>query len=241
MSRDRDYDAPRGGAPPAKLWVGCGKLGVEGGLTEEDLREAFEKCGRVTKCWVARQPSGFAFIEYEDDRDTEDALKLDGTEIKGEVIQVQMSRNNRRGGDDSSRKPGDWLCGQCRVNNFARRDICFRCQAPKPHDAGYDDRRGGYGGGGRGGYGYDDRRGGYDDRRGGYDDRRGGYDDRRGGDDRRDYDRYDDRRDRDRGDDRRDRYDDRDRAPPPPGRYDDRREDRDERPPRDDRPARGDY
>lgn len=35
------------------------------------------------QCWVARQPSGFAFIEFEDDRDAEDALKLDGTEIKG--------------------------------------------------------------------------------------------------------------------------------------------------------------
>ena len=48
---------------------------------------------------------------------------------------------------------------------------------------GYDDRRGGYGGGGGG---YDDRRGGgggYGGGGGGYDDRRGGggYDDRRGG------------------------------------------------------------
>mmetsp|Transcript_98290 Transcript_98290/g.136509 ORF Transcript_98290/g.136509 Transcript_98290/m.136509 type:complete len:231 (+) Transcript_98290:20-712(+) len=220
--RDRDYDRGGGGRPPIKLWVGCGKLGVDGGLTEEDLRETFEKCGRVTKCWVARQPSGFAFIEFEDDRDAEDALKLDGTEIKGEPLQVQVSRNRASGPGDSSRKPGDWLCPQCRVNNFARRDVCFRCQAPKPRDGGYDDRRGGY----------DDRRGGYDDRRGGYDDRRGGYDDRRGGyDDRgRGRDRYDDYDRRDRYDDRRDRYDDRDRR----DRYD-RVDDRRDEPRRDDR------
>ena len=34
-------------------------------------RPTFEKFGRVTKIWVARQPSGFAFIEYEDKRDAE--------------------------------------------------------------------------------------------------------------------------------------------------------------------------
>lgn len=34
--------------------------------------------------WVARQPSGFAFLEFEDERDAEDAIKaLDGGSLKG--------------------------------------------------------------------------------------------------------------------------------------------------------------
>jgi RNA recognition motif-containing protein len=125
----------------------------------------------LLQCWVARQPSGFAFLEFEDERDAEDAIKaLDGGNLKGEPLQVQMSRNQGKGPNDAgSRKPGDWLCPQCKVNNFARRDECFRCQTVKPRDAGWEPRGGGggygYGGGGGGGYGrdrYDDR---YDDRR----------------------------------------------------------------------------
>ena len=68
---------------------------------------------------------------------------------------------------NSEKKPGDWTCPSCRVNNFARRDQCFRCGARKPFDG---DGGGGYGGGGRGGY----DRGGYDRGYDRYDDR--GYD-----------------------------------------------------------------
>ena len=75
-----------------KLWVGCGKLGVDGGITKEDLEEAFEKFGKVQKVWVARQPSGFAFIEFGDERDAQDAIKeMDGAELRGERLKVEMS------------------------------------------------------------------------------------------------------------------------------------------------------
>ena len=204
-----------------KLWVGCGKLGVDGGITKEDLEEAFEKFGKVEKVWVARQPSGFAFIEFGDERDAQDAIKeMDGAELRGERLKVELSTGgvsivliwnriaqcvnalaarprtstrpsfraaDRRsgvspngcfpsqrgggggarggggggGGPDSSRKPGDWLCPQCHVNNFARRDVCFRCDTAKPRDGGGGGGGGYGGGGGGGGYG-----GGYD--RGGY-------------------------------------------------------------------------
>jgi hypothetical protein len=89
-----------------------------------------------------------------------------GRDLKGHNIKVEMSRSGGR----AEVKPGDWTCDQCRVNNFARRDACFRCGAPRPRD--YDQYGGGRDGGGRdgggrgGGGGYD--RGGYD-RGGGYD------------------------------------------------------------------------
>ncbi len=125
-------------------------------------------------------------------------------QVNGEKLQVEYAkaREDRaprdgggdRGGGNQTVKPGDWECGDCGGNNFARRNECFKCRAPRRDGGGGG--RGGYGGygGGRGGYGGDrGGRGGYDDRRGGdrYDGDRGGrdrYDDRR-----RDYDR-DDRR-----------------------------------------------
>ena len=179
-------------------------------IQKEDLEEKFGKFGRIASTWVARQPPGFAFIEFEDPRDAEDAVRdMNNTVILGCEIKCEESRGRGGGGGGGGGggmeiKPGDWPCRGCGVNNFSRRFECFRCGAPKD-------------GGGGGGGGYDDRRGGGYDRHDRYDDRRAG-----GG-----YDRYDDRRDRYDDRDRRDRYDDRDRR--------DRHDDRDDRDRRDSR------
>jgi len=189
----------------AKVYIAGAEVGRS--IQKEDLEEKFGKFGRITATWVARQPPGFAFIDFEDQRDAEDAVRdMNNTVIFGCEIKVEESRGRGGGGGGAGGeiKPGDWPCRGCGVNNFSRRFECFRCGAPKD--------------GGGGGMGYDDRRG-YDRN----DDRRDRYDDRRGGG----YDRYDDRRDRYDDRDRRDRYDDRDRRERR-DRYDDR-DDRDRR------------
>lgn len=82
-----------------------------------DLEREFERYGRLRDVWVARNPPGFAFIEFEDYRDAEvgwfngvavlettdqfpcanlvqDAVRgLDGKEICGQRIRVEHSRN----------------------------------------------------------------------------------------------------------------------------------------------------
>lgn len=59
-----------------KVYVG--DLGY--GAAKQELEDIFVRYGALKNVWVARNPPGFAFVEYEDPRDAEDACKaLDGS------------------------------------------------------------------------------------------------------------------------------------------------------------------
>ena len=48
--------------------------------SEKELERAFNYYGALKSVWVARNPSGFAFVEFDDSRDADDAVRgLDGT------------------------------------------------------------------------------------------------------------------------------------------------------------------
>ena len=48
--------------------------------TDKELERAFNYYGPLRSVWVARNPPGFAFVEFEDSRDADDAIRgLDGT------------------------------------------------------------------------------------------------------------------------------------------------------------------
>jgi len=86
-----------GGDLPMDCKVYCG--GLPSDTTSHELEDVFGRYGRLRKVWVARRPPGFAFIEFEDQRDAEDSVKaLDGTRICGVRARVEMSSGRRRGG-----------------------------------------------------------------------------------------------------------------------------------------------
>lgn len=63
---------------------------------EKDLQEEFEKYGKVVRVDVK---TGFAFIEYDDERDAEEAIdRMDGETIDGRKVSVEKSKGGR-GGD----------------------------------------------------------------------------------------------------------------------------------------------
>ena len=70
MSRHREWDL--------KCKVYVGNLGSN--TARGDLESSFGKYGSLKNVWVARNPPGFAFVEYEDPRDAEDAVRaMDGS------------------------------------------------------------------------------------------------------------------------------------------------------------------
>ncbi|PIO59557.1 hypothetical protein TELCIR_18977, partial [Teladorsagia circumcincta] len=80
MSRRGDLDA--------KVYIG----GLPHDATSQEIEDTFHRFGRIRKVWVARRPPGFAFVEFEDTRDAEDAVKsLDGARICGVRARVELS------------------------------------------------------------------------------------------------------------------------------------------------------
>ena len=70
MANSREWDLG------CKVYIG----NLARGTSKYDLEDVFRKFGPMKNVWVARSPPGFAFVQYEDPRDAEDAVRaLDGT------------------------------------------------------------------------------------------------------------------------------------------------------------------
>ena len=86
-----------------KLFVG----NLSYNMTKEELTEVFAAHGVVLEVSIplnreTNRPRGFAFVTMETEGDTENALALNGTEVMGRNMIVNMANNNgpRTGGSD---------------------------------------------------------------------------------------------------------------------------------------------
>ncbi|KAL2748538.1 serine/arginine-rich splicing factor 3 isoform X1 [Vespula maculifrons] len=96
MSRYREWEIS------CKVYIG--NLGSS--ASKHEIESAFSKYGPLRNVWVARNPPGFAFVEFEDPRDAEDAVRgLDGTRCCGTKVKVEMSTGRRRH-SGGGRRPG---------------------------------------------------------------------------------------------------------------------------------------
>lgn len=90
-----------------KVYIG----GLDRYASKDDIEYAFERYGKLNNVFVARNPPGFAFVEFSDPQDAKDAVRaLDGRSVCGSRVRVEIShgrtknrfsdRGGPRGGGD---------------------------------------------------------------------------------------------------------------------------------------------
>lgn len=76
-----------------RVYVG----GLNESIKKEDLQMQFEKFGKLNKVWVAFNPPGFAFIEFMNMNEAENACSnMNGTDMMGAKLRVEISRGRGR-------------------------------------------------------------------------------------------------------------------------------------------------
>lgn len=86
--------------------------GLADGVTEDELREAFEAYGQVSSARIitdkfSGQSRGFGFVEMENNDEAQAAIDgLNGSELKGETLRVNEARPKPEGGRGGRRGGG---------------------------------------------------------------------------------------------------------------------------------------
>ncbi|KAG6532867.1 hypothetical protein ZIOFF_006726 [Zingiber officinale] len=89
----------------ARLYVG----NLDPRMTARELEDEFRVFGVLRSVWVARKPPGFAFIDFDDKRDAQDAIRdLDGKN----GWRVELSHNSSSRGRDRH-GASDMKCYEC--------------------------------------------------------------------------------------------------------------------------------
>ncbi|XP_041437831.1 serine/arginine-rich splicing factor 3 isoform X2 [Xenopus laevis] len=116
---------------PLDCKVYVGNLGNNGNKTE--LERAFGYYGPLRSVWVARNPPGFAFVEFEDPRDAADAVReLDGRTLCGCRVRVELSNGEKRSRNRGP--PPSW-------NRRPRDDYRRKSSPPRRRSLSRDRRR----------------------------------------------------------------------------------------------------
>ncbi|CAM8960495.1 unnamed protein product [Rhodiola kirilowii] len=102
----------------ARVYVG----NLDSRVSERELEDAFRVFGVIRSVWVARRPPGYAFLDFDDRRDAQDAIReLDGKN----GWKVELSHNSRDGGGGRGRDGGGRGGGRGRSGGSDLK--CYEC------------------------------------------------------------------------------------------------------------------
>lgn len=94
-----------------KLFVGS----LPWSITSDTLRELFAQYGEITEAMVitdrdSGRSKGFGFVTFASEESAQKALEMDGKEIEGRkiVVNVAKPRENRSGGDGGFRRDSNF-------------------------------------------------------------------------------------------------------------------------------------
>ncbi|KAH6941732.1 hypothetical protein HPB50_022943 [Hyalomma asiaticum] len=77
----------------ARLFVG----GLDSAMTRDDLEREFGKYGQLKEVWMAQNPPGFAFVEFEDTSCVDDAVReMNGALVNGALLRVERARDKSK-------------------------------------------------------------------------------------------------------------------------------------------------
>eukprot|EP00095_Tigriopus_kingsejongensis_P000467 snap_masked-scaffold217_size252476-processed-gene-1.22 protein:Tk00467 transcript:snap_masked-scaffold217_size252476-processed-gene-1.22-mRNA-1 annotation:"rna-binding protein 5-like" len=112
-------------------------------LGELDIRDELTKIGLLAKDirLIRRKETGasrgFAFVEFDQLQDAKkwmDERKgvLYFRENSRAIMQYSVAKSEK--GRDAQKVANDWNCPKCGIQNFRRREVCFKCGVSKPED-----------------------------------------------------------------------------------------------------------
>lgn len=127
-----------------KLYIG--NLGDK--ADKYKIENVFKNYGQLKNVWVAKNPPGFAFIEYHDSGTTERVFKevYDIKDLDKQMATIRFSGHKKEWDTHFYHKPicnikpptedrpGDWLCPKegCFNVNFSWRETCNKCNTRNP-------------------------------------------------------------------------------------------------------------
>ncbi|XP_019435151.1 PREDICTED: serine/arginine-rich splicing factor RSZ22-like isoform X1 [Lupinus angustifolius] len=108
----------------SRVYVG----NLDSRVTERELEDEFRVFGVIRSVWVARRPPGYAFIDFDDRRDAQDAIReLDGKN----GWRVELSHNSRTGGGGGGGGRGGGGGGGGGRGRSGGSDLkCYECGEP---------------------------------------------------------------------------------------------------------------
>lgn len=88
-----------------KLYIG----NLPYSISEDEVKQAFAQFGEVKDIALIKdretgRPKGFGFVTMDSDESAKNSLEMDGKDLNGRAVRVNIAKDNREGGGRDNRR-----------------------------------------------------------------------------------------------------------------------------------------